>query len=275
VISISSTSTSAIQEAHLVAVHAICAAVERHLAAPEARPASVVDGPALAASQPEARPAALSTQRAFATPSLARRAGLRLLVIGDALLDRDIVGRSERLAPDAPVPVVDVHAVHDRPGGAGLAALLAVRSGVEVVLATGLGQDAAGRRVRELLGAAHVEVHDVVAADTTPGKTRVRVRGQSLLRVDDAGHLLGGDPSSGSARTSVGLNGTSHPLETSAAVLLEQLAEGCDAVLVADYGGAVTRDPDVRAAIGRLTGRCRLSGTRIRVGSGRCPGAQR
>ena len=50
---------------------------------------------------------------------------LRLLVIGDTLLDRDVAGRVERVCPDAPVPVVDVADVRERPGGAGLAALLA------------------------------------------------------------------------------------------------------------------------------------------------------
>ena len=46
----------------------------------------------------------------------------RLFVIGDALLDRDLRGRAERLAPDAPVPVVDAIEPSARPGGAALAA---------------------------------------------------------------------------------------------------------------------------------------------------------
>ncbi|NEC81880.1 D-beta-D-heptose 1-phosphate adenosyltransferase, partial [Streptomyces sp. SID7958] len=48
-----------------------------------------------------------------------------LLVVGDALLDRDLTGRSDRLAPDAPVPVVDDCAETTRPGGAALTAYLA------------------------------------------------------------------------------------------------------------------------------------------------------
>ena len=47
-----------------------------------------------------------------------------LVVVGDALLDRDVEGRVRRLAPDAPVPVVDQTGMHVRPGGAGLAAAL-------------------------------------------------------------------------------------------------------------------------------------------------------
>ena len=53
----------------------------------------------------------------------------RLAVVGDVLLDRDLDGRAERLAPDAPVPVVDGLEEHARPGGAGLAAALAAAGG--------------------------------------------------------------------------------------------------------------------------------------------------
>ena len=48
-----------------------------------------------------------------------------IVVIGDALLDRDLDGTVERLAPDAPVPVVDDPVWTSRPGGAALAAVLA------------------------------------------------------------------------------------------------------------------------------------------------------
>lgn len=44
--------------------------------------------------------------------------GGRLVVVGDALLDVDVEGSAERLAPDGPVPVVDVDDVRRRPGGA-------------------------------------------------------------------------------------------------------------------------------------------------------------
>jgi D-beta-D-heptose 7-phosphate kinase / D-beta-D-heptose 1-phosphate adenosyltransferase len=78
---------------------------------------------------------------------------VRLLVVGDALLDRDTVGSVERVAPDAPVPVVEVERTDERPGGAGLAALLlAGRSfglrGADVTLAYSPGADAAGDRLR-------------------------------------------------------------------------------------------------------------------------------
>src|ERR687888_2343137 len=93
-------------------------------------------------------------------PTLA--AALRpLLVIGDALLDRDLEGRVERLSPEAPVPVVEDAADRPRPGGAGLAAALAAGDGREVTLVTALGRDAAGERLAGLLADAGVRVLDL------------------------------------------------------------------------------------------------------------------
>ena len=91
-----------------------------------------------------------------------------LVVVGDALLDRDLDGRAERLAPDAPVPVVDDLREHPRPGGAGLAAALAAAGGRPVTLICALGDDPAGRRLRGLLDAAGVDVCDLGLAERRP-----------------------------------------------------------------------------------------------------------
>jgi rfaE bifunctional protein nucleotidyltransferase chain/domain len=165
------------------------------------------------------------------------RSPLRLLVVGDTLLDRDVEGTVTRVCPDAPAPVVDVTAVRDRPGGAGLAALLAARPGVVVTLATGLGSDAAGRRVLRLLDGV-ATVHAVLGPATTPGKTRVRSGGHTLVRLDDAGHLLGAPERAADAGT----------VDEAA---FEALVLSSDAVLVADYGGAVTRSAAVRSVLQR------------------------
>ncbi|MET0416899.1 MAG: PfkB family carbohydrate kinase, partial [Actinoplanes sp.] len=80
----------------------------------------------------------------------------RLVIVGDTLLDRDVQGSVHRVAPDAPAPVLDEERVQDRPGGAGLAALLAAGHGHDVTLVTALAGDAGGARLRELLTAAGV-----------------------------------------------------------------------------------------------------------------------
>ncbi|MDP9496547.1 MAG: PfkB family carbohydrate kinase, partial [Actinomycetota bacterium] len=110
-----------------------------------------------------------------------------LVVVGDALLDRDLVGTVERLSPDAPVPVVDEPVQHSRPGGAGLAALLAAADGREVVLVTALSPDQPGQELRALLAAGGVRVVDLGLDGATPEKVRVRSAGRSLLRLDRGG----------------------------------------------------------------------------------------
>ncbi|SCD99791.1 hypothetical protein GA0115239_11521, partial [Streptomyces sp. BpilaLS-43] len=74
-----------------------------------------------------------------------------LVVVGDALLDRDVTGHAERLAPDAPVPVLSRPERSARPGGAALAACLAAGDGREVTFVTALGDDESSRTVRGML----------------------------------------------------------------------------------------------------------------------------
>jgi rfaE bifunctional protein nucleotidyltransferase chain/domain/rfaE bifunctional protein kinase chain/domain len=155
----------------------------------------------------------------------------RLAIVGDALLDRDLDGRARRLAPDAPVPVLDALAQHDRPGGAGLAALLAARDGHEVDLVCALGRDAAGARVRELLEATGVRLHDLGLDGATPEKVRVRAAGRPLVRLDHGGGASGCGPLTRDARRALA---------------------AADAILVSDYGRGVPAAPSVRAALVEL-----------------------
>lgn len=145
----------------------------------------------------------------------------RVAVVGDVLLDRDVEGTVTRFAPDAPVPVVDVTRVRLSPGGAGLAALLCARD-ADVVLVAPFADDEAGRELRDRL--AGVTLVPLGHAGPTRRKSRVRSGGQSLVRVDDGG-----------PGTPAGL--TPRDVERVRAALA-----GCAAVLVADYGGGVTRD---------------------------------
>jgi D-beta-D-heptose 7-phosphate kinase/D-beta-D-heptose 1-phosphate adenosyltransferase len=171
--------------------------------------------------------------RASATRGAVNRGPL--VVVGDALLDRDLDGRAERLAPDAPVPVVDDPAERRRPGGAALAATLAATlDGRAVVLVTALAGDEAGATLRGLLGLAGVEVVDLGLAGPTPEKIRVRAQGHSLLRLDRA--------------TRPGRVG---PLDRAG----RRALAGAGAVLVADYGRGVAAEPGVRAALAALPSR--------------------
>ncbi|GAC1338029.1 MAG: D-glycero-beta-D-manno-heptose 1-phosphate adenylyltransferase [Candidatus Dormibacteria bacterium] len=147
-----------------------------------------------------------------------------VVVVGDTMLDRDLDGRVERLSPEAPVPIVDEPVERSRPGGAGLAAQLAVAGGRRVVLVTALG-GATGEEVQSLLGAAGVAVHDLGLAGPTPEKIRIRTDGRSLLRVDR-----------GNVRSLPGAPDRE----------MEDALRGADAVLVSDYGRGVAAEPGIR-----------------------------
>ncbi|HMA47667.1 MAG TPA: PfkB family carbohydrate kinase, partial [Frankiaceae bacterium] len=223
VVAVGSDAVATVQEAHLVAVHLICAAVDVALGVAPA---------ATATPPPPPRFTALGgSLQGCETPQRGRRR-VPLVVVGDALLDRDLVGRVERLSPDAPVPVVDGLVERARPGGAGLAALLAARDGRKVTLVTALAGDDAGHELAALLTAAGVRVVDLGLDGATPQKVRVRCDGRSLLRLDR------GDRAPGA----VG------PLPPAGRDALARAR----AVLVADYGRGVAAAPSVRAALEAL-----------------------
>jgi len=231
-VAVDSAHVATIQEAHLVAVHLIASACDVALGvAPAAGQAADTGLPAPAAGSSVA-PVAVGG--AGAAP---RRVRAPLVVVGDTLLDRDLVGRVERLSPDAPVPVVDDLTDRPRPGGAGLAAVLAARDGRAVTLVTALASDAGSDELRLLLEGAGVRVVDLGLDGTTPEKIRVRAAGRSLVRLDRGGAGGGGAGAVG-------------PLTPEAAAALEQ----AQAVLVADYGRGVAAEPGVRRMLTRLAG---------------------
>jgi D-beta-D-heptose 7-phosphate kinase/D-beta-D-heptose 1-phosphate adenosyltransferase len=117
-----------------------------------------------------------------------------VVVVGDALLDHDLTGRAERLAPDAPVPVVSGLRRSTRPGGAALAAWLAAGDGRDVTLITALGDDPASRALRDLL-AQRMRVIALPLTGELSTKTRVLSGGHPLLRLDEGdGHATGSTP---------------------------------------------------------------------------------
>jgi D-beta-D-heptose 7-phosphate kinase / D-beta-D-heptose 1-phosphate adenosyltransferase len=127
-----------------------------------------------------------------------------LVVVGDALLDRDVEGAVERLSPDGPVPVVDESSSSVRPGGAGLAAALAAHDGREVKLITALARDDAGRELAAALARAGVEVIDLGLDGRTCEKVRFISGGRPLMRLDRGGREPGRlGPATAAARAAV------------------------------------------------------------------------
>jgi rfaE bifunctional protein nucleotidyltransferase chain/domain len=154
-----------------------------------------------------------------------------LVVVGDTLLDVDLHGTVGRVAPDAPVPVVDCQRERHRAGGAGLAAVLAAGlGGSDVVLITALGQDRHGAKLRDLLSR-HVRVIALPLDGGTPCKIRVRASGQPVIRLD------AGDGRAAPGRVSPEA---------------EDALRQAGAVLVADYGRGVAAHPALTTLLSRL-----------------------
>jgi D-beta-D-heptose 7-phosphate kinase / D-beta-D-heptose 1-phosphate adenosyltransferase len=154
-----------------------------------------------------------------------------LVVVGDTLLDVDVHGTVSRVAPDAPVPVVDCQRERHRAGGAGLAAVIAAGFGEsDVVLITALAQDRCGNQLRDLLGP-HVRVIPLPLDGGTPCKIRVQASGQPVVRLD------AGD-------------GRAHPGQVGPQA--ERALRQAGAVLVADYGRGVAAHPALTALLSRM-----------------------
>jgi rfaE bifunctional protein kinase chain/domain len=113
------------------------------------------------------------------------RISARVLVVGDVMLDRYWFGDVGRISPEAPVPIVRIDRIEERPGGAANVARNAAALGAKVSLLSVVGTDEAGTRLKRLLGRESVEaiLHRDRTVDTTI-KLRVIGRQQQLLRVD-------------------------------------------------------------------------------------------
>ena len=109
---------------------------------------------------------------------------LKILVIGDVMLDRYWYGDCTRISPEAPVPVVNVSGIDDRLGGAANAALNLSTIGCEVSLYGLIGDDEAGRSIETLLSGASVRNFCGALLDNTILKLRVLTNSQQAIRLD-------------------------------------------------------------------------------------------
>ncbi|WP_127959066.1 bifunctional D-glycero-beta-D-manno-heptose-7-phosphate kinase/D-glycero-beta-D-manno-heptose 1-phosphate adenylyltransferase HldE [Serratia microhaemolytica] len=122
-----------------------------------------------------------------------RRAGV--LVVGDVMLDRYWHGPTSRISPEAPVPVVKVETIEERPGGAANVAMNIASLGANARLVGLTGIDDAARALSAKLGAVNVRC-DFVAQPTHPTITKLRVlsRHQQLIRLDFEQGFFNVDP---------------------------------------------------------------------------------
>jgi len=113
-------------------------------------------------------------------------AGSSVVVIGDLMLDEYVIGEFSRISPEAPEPIIEEHERVYVPGGAGNVAVNIKSLGAEARLFGVVGDDADGRRLRELLREAGVDHVGVLTAEGRPTtrKTRLIARGKQVYRID-------------------------------------------------------------------------------------------
>ena len=150
----------------------------------------------------------------------------RVLVVGDAMLDRYWFGAVERISPEAPVPVVRVNREEERLGGAANVALNVKTLGAGATLLTVVGNDEPARRLRDMLQREGVAT--LLGEDPqlyTIVKLRVIGRSQQLIRVDFE-------------------NQPDHEVLAGMLSTFELALASTDAVLFSDYGkGGLTHIP--------------------------------
>jgi len=162
---------------------------------------------------------------------------VRLLVLGDVVLDEYLAGDVDRVSPEAPVPVVHVRRESQVLGGAGNVVRNVVALGGVCTFCSAIGDDRAGDRVLELLAEQGVATAGVVrvAGRPTTRKTRVVARGQQVVRFDRE---------------------TQEPLPPRAArallAALDAAVPRVDGAVFEDYGKGTLAAPTVRAALRRL-----------------------
>lgn len=188
---------------------------------------------------------ALGAARAAAL--VGRFAGLRLVVVGDVMLDHFVVGRVRRISPEAPVPVVEFAHDDHRPGGAANVAQNAQALGASVTLVGVVGRDAAAERLRDELARRGLDTGALIATAERGTTTKMRVvttRNQQVARVD---YEQTGDVPA--------------VVETALADAAEAALAGAHALVVSDYmKGAVTA-----GLMARLVAACRTRGVPLLV----------
>ncbi|MES2693542.1 MAG: bifunctional ADP-heptose synthase [Verrucomicrobiota bacterium] len=172
-------------------------------------------------------------------PLLKKITGLRILVVGDVMLDHYIWGDATRISPEAPVPVVDIARDSWTAGGAANVALNIASLGARCAVAGFIGNDEAGQRLTTILHGKRIATISTPGEAPTILKTRVLVQHQQLCRLDreappTAYHLTPGKAES---------------------LLAKELA-ACDAVILSDYAKGILSDE----VVARITKLARAAG---------------
>ncbi len=112
---------------------------------------------------------------------------LRVLIIGDIMLDVYYWGEVSRISPEAPVPIVAVRQKESRMGGAGNVAINIQAMGAIPVLCSVIGNDSNGERLIKILKEKKLPTEGLIVADDRPTTTKTRIISSNhhIVRIDD------------------------------------------------------------------------------------------
>jgi rfaE bifunctional protein kinase chain/domain len=160
-------------------------------------------------------------------------AGLRVVVVGDLMLDEFVNGDVARISPEAPVPILEVTDRTSTPGGAANAAMNVASLGGRVRLVGVVGDDAAAASLAGLVEKAGIDARSFVVDGSRPTtqKTRIVARHQQVVRIDQE------------SRAAIA-SGIGEALVNAVRAALAD----ADACIVSDYGKGVV-SPGLVAAI--------------------------
>lgn len=116
---------------------------------------------------------------------ISRFRSLRILVLGDFMLDHFVMGRVDRISPEAPVPIVDVDREEFHLGGAGNVVMNGKSLDAQMIPLGVIGNDWAGERIRELFLEEQLSSDGLLTSERpTTLKTRILAHQQQVVRVD-------------------------------------------------------------------------------------------
>lgn len=113
--------------------------------------------------------------------------GVKVLIVGDVMLDRYWWGNVSRISPEAPVPVVKLERTSAAAGGAANVAANVVGLGAQSFLVGLVGNDSEAGILKEILSKSNIAADYLISTDNRPTavKTRIIAHSQQVVRVDD------------------------------------------------------------------------------------------
>jgi len=111
----------------------------------------------------------------------------KVLVIGDVMIDSYLIGKVDRISPEAPVPVVALKQRHNMLGGAANVALNVKAMGAEAILCSVIGNDSQGNELINLMQKAGLNTEGIIRSSNriTTTKYRIISNHTQMLRVDE------------------------------------------------------------------------------------------